>query len=201
MNKLLIVLLSVLAACSYGVLHDEITARVCLEYFTIAHPHLFPTSSPTLLALCWGIAATAGIGLALGAVLAVVAQAGETPPWPLSSVARSILLLLAVMGTIAASAGAIGYGLAARGFISLPASIAASLPATIHDRFMGVWWAHCASYLVGLVGAGVLCYHIWRARGRPPVISVFPRTRGACLRAAVLAAAVGCILWFRLTAR
>ena len=86
-------------------------------------------------------------------------------------------------------------------FISLPASLAASLPATIHDRFMGVWWAHCASYLVGLVGAGVLCFHIWKARGRPPVISVFPRTRGACLRAAVLAAAVGCILWFRLTAR
>jgi len=46
-----------------GIAHDEITVRVCAEYFTIAHPPLFPTASRTLLAACWGIAATVGLAL------------------------------------------------------------------------------------------------------------------------------------------
>ena len=80
MKKLQIVLLSVLAACSYGVIHDQITARLCIEYFTVAHPPLFHTGSTTLLALCWGVSATAGIGAALGVVLAMVSQSdGPTP--------------------------------------------------------------------------------------------------------------------------
>ena len=60
-----IILLSILSACLYGVVHDQITIRVCLEYFTVAHPPYFPTHSPTLLAICWGVAATAGIGAVL----------------------------------------------------------------------------------------------------------------------------------------
>lgn len=48
-----IVLLAVLAACGYGVIHDQITVRICLEYFTIGHPRIFTTESPTLLAFGW----------------------------------------------------------------------------------------------------------------------------------------------------
>ena len=82
MNKFKIVLISTLAAMAYGVLHDQITARICLEYFTVAHPPLFHTASPTRLAVYWGAAATAGIGLAFGAVLALVSQSPGLPPTP-----------------------------------------------------------------------------------------------------------------------
>ncbi|HEY2801261.1 MAG TPA: hypothetical protein VGI85_11740 [Chthoniobacterales bacterium] len=197
MKKVYIVLLSVLAACIYGIIHDQITARVCLEYFTITHPPLFPTASTTVLALCWGVAATAGIGFMLGVVLAIVSQSGESSPWPISSVMRSILLLLAVMGASAFIAGLVGYGLSAYGVISFPKSLAAAIPEERHDRFMAVWFAHGASYLTGLLGAGILCFWIWTARGRPSVLSVFPRTRAGWLRTALLAGIVGCILWFR----
>jgi hypothetical protein len=37
----------IFAAVLYGVLHDQITARVCLEYFTVFHPPVFATQSPT----------------------------------------------------------------------------------------------------------------------------------------------------------
>jgi hypothetical protein len=47
-------LLSIAAAILYGILHDQVTARVCLEYFTVFHPPVFDTTSPTLLALGWG---------------------------------------------------------------------------------------------------------------------------------------------------
>ena len=61
-----IVSLCVAATCLYGVIHDQITIRISPEYFTLAHPAFFPTSNRTLLALCWGIAATWWIGAAFG---------------------------------------------------------------------------------------------------------------------------------------
>ena len=60
-----IVLLCMAAAIAYGIVHDQITARLCVEYFTVAHPPLFHTTSPTILGICWGIAATFGVGAIL----------------------------------------------------------------------------------------------------------------------------------------
>ena len=47
-QRLQIVLLGTGAAVLYGVVHDQVTVRICLEYFTRAHPAIFPTSSPVL---------------------------------------------------------------------------------------------------------------------------------------------------------
>lgn len=201
MQKFSIVLLSVLAASAYGVMHEQITARICLKYFTVAHPLIFPTSSTTLLALCWGVAAAGGMGLVLGSLLAVISQSGGPPPWPIVRLFRSILLLLVVMSVAAVSTGLIGYILSGRGVIFLPRDLAAAIPVQEHDRFMAVWLAHCASYLVGLAGAGVLCFKVWAARGRPPVISLFPRNQSAIIRAIFLAPLVGCIFWCRFMTR
>jgi hypothetical protein len=192
-----VILLSILAACTYGVVHDQITVRLCIEYFTIAHPPLFHTTSPTLLALCWGVAATVGIGAMLGVVLALVSQSSGSAPWTVSRLGRSILVLLAVMAASSFSAGIVGYYLSHKEFISIPAGFAAKIPAHQHDRFMAVWFAHGASYLVGLVGGALLCFRIWQARGRPSVISFFPQTRAAAIRAAFIAAVAAYIVWIR----
>ena len=53
MRFITIVALAVLAGITYGILHDQVTAHVCVEYFTIGHPALIPTESPTLLAIAW----------------------------------------------------------------------------------------------------------------------------------------------------
>ncbi len=193
-------LLSTLAACAYGVVHDQITVRLCLEYFTVAHPPLFHTTSPTLLALCWGVAATAGIGAALGVVLALVSQSGGAVPYSVSRVGRSILVLLAIMGASAITAGVIGYQLSRRGLISLPARLAEAIPVQRHDRFMAVWFAHGASYVVGLAGGALVCFWIWQARGKPSVISFFPQTRAGAIRAGVIGVVVVYIVWVRFRA-
>ncbi len=196
-KKLQIVLLSTVAACIYGCIHDEITVRLCLEYFTVAHPPLFHTTTPTLLALCWGSRSHGrywgcarlcrGFGFASGGCTKVA----RFPPRPFH------LFLLAAMGASACFAGIVGYQLSLRGFISIPKDLALALPAFLHDRFMAVWFAHLASYLVGLGGGAFLCFSVWRARGRPSVISFFPNTRLALGRTALLAAATLYVIWMR----
>lgn len=58
MEAVKIVSFAVLVAILYGVLHDQITAHLAVEYFTVAHAPVFPTTSPFLLALGWGVIAT-----------------------------------------------------------------------------------------------------------------------------------------------
>src|SRR3954463_16695995 len=98
MQSAMIVLLSIAAAVAYGILHDQVTARVCVEYFTIGHPPVFPTESPTRLGIGWGIIATWWVGLLLGIPLAVAARAGRRPWRGVRSLVRPVLTLLLVMG-------------------------------------------------------------------------------------------------------
>jgi hypothetical protein len=58
MQSIKIILTCVVAAVLYGIVHDQVTARICVEYFLVFHPPIFPTQSPTLLALGWGVIAT-----------------------------------------------------------------------------------------------------------------------------------------------
>ena len=59
---------------------------------------------------------------------------------------------------------------------------------------------HGASYLVGVTGGSLLIFRIWRERGRPRVLTVFPMTRAAVVRAVILIAIAALIIWFRFTA-
>src|SRR2546428_5874010 len=97
MESLKSILLRILAAVVYGILHDQVTARVCVEYFTIGHAPIFGTDDPTLLGLGWGVLATWWMGLLLGVPLAVAARAGSRPKRSVGSLLRPIAWLLGVM--------------------------------------------------------------------------------------------------------
>ncbi len=201
MNRTKIILLCVLAACGYGVVHDQITVRVCVEYLSVAHPPLFPTRSPTLLALCWGVAATWFVGLAFGVVLAVMAHAGTPPPLAAALLRKSILTLLAVMGLSAFATGLAGYGLTRGGIIAVPEVVTGMIPPEKYARFIAVWCAHLTSYLVGLLGGALVCFRVWQARGRPATMALLPRGRTAVVRVSVLLAVGAVVAWLRFRAR
>jgi hypothetical protein len=162
-----IVILCVVSASAYGVIHDQVTARVCVEYFTIGHPQIFGTKDPTLLGIGWGIVATWWAGLLIGVPLAVAARAGNPPKRTAGSLVRPILVLLGVMAFCAASAGVVGYMLARDGSVFLVGRIALRVPPERHAAFIGDLWAHSASYLVGFVGGIVLIASVWRSRKAP----------------------------------
>jgi hypothetical protein len=153
------------AAIAYGVIHDQVTARVCVEYFTIGHPPLIPSESPTLLALAWGVVATWWVGLPLGILLAIAARTGRAPAFTVSQVRGSVLRLLLVMAACALCAGVVGYLLAGAELIALPDDLADRVPPEAHHRFLADLWAHSASYAVGAIGGLVVVYRTFRRRG------------------------------------
>lgn len=161
-----IVMTCVLAAVGYGIVHDQITARVCVEYFTVGHPPVFDTADPTLLGLGWGVIATWWVGLLLGVPLAVAARAGSRPKRSVKLLLRPIGCLLAVMAVSALLAGVAGWLLARFGAVFLVGPIARELPPDRHVPFLADMWAHSASYLVGLVGGIVVVVRVWTSRGR-----------------------------------
>ena len=154
------------ASILYGVAHDQVTARVCVEYFTVGHPPIFGTDNPTLLGLGWGIIATWWVGAILGVALAIAARAGNRPRRTVRSLVQPVIVLLAVTGAIALAAGLIGGAFAILGWVVLVPPLAAEVPSSKHTPFLADLWAHSASYLVGFVGGVVVCVRVWSSRKR-----------------------------------
>ncbi|MFT4252754.1 MAG: hypothetical protein QM608_09735 [Caulobacter sp.] len=166
-ESLKIVAFSVGAAIAYGLIHDQITAHICVEYFSIAHPPIFPTSSPFLLALGWGVIATWWTGLLLGLGLAVAARIGPGPRLGLAQVKKPIAWLMAVAAICAAVSGVLGAAYAANAPDMLLADWNTVIPEEKLIAFFAVGWAHAASYAAGtLGGAFLMLWAIWR-RFRP----------------------------------
>jgi hypothetical protein len=164
MHSAFIVLLGITAAIVYGIAHDQVTTRLCLEYFTVFHPPLFATTSPTLLALGWGVVATWWLGLTLGAALAVAARFGPRPPREVATLVRPVCLLLGATAGAACLAGLAGYTLTALNLIAADPLVVGVLLAERHALFMAAAWSHTASYLFAIVGGTALITDVWRSR-------------------------------------
>ena len=164
-----IILLCVVAAVLYGVVHDQITARICVEYFTIGHPPVFGTDDPTLLGLGWGVIATWWVGLILGVLLALSSRVGSWPKLVAKQLVRPLAVMLAVVAVLALIAGVVGHVAATRRWVWLLEPMASRVPADRHVAFLTDLWAHLASYIGGFLGGITLCAYVLvrRARARP----------------------------------
>ena len=171
MQAIAIITLCIAMAVAYGILHDQVTARVCVEYFTIGHPPMFGTESPTLLGLGWGIIATWWVGLSLGLGLAAAARIGSAPKLGLADLRRPIVTLMVVSAIAAFVAGLIGAALTATGIVWLTDEWAMVIPRSKHVAFLADAWAHGASYGVGLLGGlfliGLTVRRRMRVKDRP----------------------------------
>ena len=196
-QKTKIILLVVGAAAVYGVAHDEITARLCLEYFTLAHPPLFPTNSPTVLALCWGLAATLGVGLLFGLLLAEVSQSPELPPLPITKLFRPVALVLVVTGLLAAACRLLGIRSVATVGDRAGRAVGRLAPPTAARPIYGRLVYTQRSYLFGLSGAAWVVYRVWKERNQPRIFTLVPRRRSELVRVVLLVMLLGMIVWLR----
>ena len=160
-----IVLLGVGASVAYGILQDQVTAHLYVEYFTIGHVDYLNLGDPTLIAFEWGLIATWWAGLLLGLRVAVGARVGTRPRLGARDLLRPTLLAMAGVGVVAALAGLVGYLAARSGWVYLVEPLSSAVPRAKHVAFLTDLWAHDAAYLAGVLAAIALCIWTWRRRG------------------------------------
>lgn len=161
-----ILLLGVGAAVTYGMLQDQVTAHLCVEYFTIGHVDFFNLGDPTLIAFEWGLIATWWAGLLLGIPVALVARVGRRRPrLAARDLLRPTMILMACIGLVALIAGVIGYFVARAGGVYLLQPLASEVPQARQVAFLADLWAHTAAYAAGALGGVALCVWTWRRRG------------------------------------
>jgi hypothetical protein len=157
MRAVQIILMCIVAAILYGILHDQVTVGICLEYFTIGHPPLFDVSDPTMLALAWGIVATWWVGLILGVGLALAARAGRWPKRSARELIRPLALIMLLIGALSAMAAVMGHVAARMEWVYLLEPLASRMPEQQHTPFITALWAHLASYIAGFALGLFLC--------------------------------------------
>lgn len=172
MEFLKIIALCPVAVVAYGIAQDQVTIRVCLEYFTIGHPRLFSTESPTQLAIAWGVIATWWVGASLGTLAAIVSRVGSWPKRTAAQLARPLGKLLLVTSASAIFFGVLGYFVARAGGVILVEPFASEVPAK-HIPFLAALWSHLAAYVIGTLGSLVICVQTLRARWRTAAQSAF----------------------------
>ena len=165
-ESLKIIVLCIVAAIVYGILHDQVTARVCVEYFTIGHPPIFHTDDPTLLAFGWGVIATWWMGLILSIPAVLAARVGSWPKFGVTNLIRPVCVLLIVMAVASLLAGIAGYFMARAGVVQLDGWLASHIPEKKHIAFLADGAAHLAAYGVGFFGGMVLSIWILFRRRR-----------------------------------
>lgn len=170
-NALAIIILCTLSATAYGIIHDQITVRICLEYFTIFHPPIFGWQPETMLAILWGFTATWWVGAFLGILLASAACIGKAPMRRASSFIVPLLKLLLLMSVCAAIAGTTGYLLTETHTVPLDAIFANRLQPSMYSRFVADAYAHNTSYLVGIFGGCVIIVNTWKSRQKSELAS------------------------------
>jgi len=152
-----IVAFCVLASIVYGIVHDQITIRVCPAYLTVFHPHIVNSASLTVIALAWGVVATWWAGLISGVLIALSARTGREPRLALSDLWQPMFCLLGSMATAALVWGFFGHHVAVSTGGAYPYSPFTGMNSDEYPGLMTAWYAHTASYAVGFAGSLVLC--------------------------------------------
>ncbi|CAN5370485.1 hypothetical protein BH10CYA1_BH10CYA1_20030 [soil metagenome] len=162
MERVRIVALCIGAAVVYGIIHDEVTAHLCVEYFTVAHPHLFATQSAAVLGVAWGITGTWWIGLLLGTVLARVSTVDSgAPKLTAKSLAGRIGLIVIITTFSAIVSGIAVYYIATYSHLVLPDP---NVSPEKHNMFYAVWAAHLASYFAAISTSLLVVLNVWSIR-------------------------------------
>jgi hypothetical protein len=164
MESAKILLLCIAAAVVYGIAQDQVTARVCVEYFTVGHPPVFRITDPTALAFGWGVIASWWVGVLLGVPLALVSRLGSRPRVTARRLLKPVAVLLGCVGLVALLAGVVGFLSARAGWVGLPEPLAGRIPPEKHAAFLVDAFAHEAAYDAGFLGGVVLWAWTWASR-------------------------------------
>ena len=150
--------IGLLTTVTYGVINNQVTARICIEFFDL-FPLRIANDSPTAIATAYGIWSTWWLGVFFGGLMATVGRVGRLPKIAPATIARPVGLVLSGVATTAAVFGVAGYFLySSTPWNTLPQDIRAAIPPDKVWAFFVVNSAHSGAYVSGVAGALILCY-------------------------------------------
>jgi hypothetical protein len=152
-------LIGLVAIVGYAILQDEVSARLCPEYFTVLHRPIPGVTDPTLLGICWGFLGGWWGGALLGYAAGLCATLGPGPQLAPRELLKPIALLVC---SVAATTPLAGYSVwrhsEALGVMLDPA-MAEAVPLRRHRELLTVACYHFVAYTSSVVGGVVLC--VW----------------------------------------
>lgn len=158
--------LGMIAAVSYGALQDQVSARLCPEYFTVLHPPIPGLTDPTLLGVAWGFLGAWWCGAGLGYGVGLATTLGHRPPLSIRDLIRPVVLLLAAVGaTTALTAISVWQHVEMFG-VTLRPEITAFVPLERHHALLVVACYHFSAYGSSVLGSIVLFWWIAGERKR-----------------------------------
>lgn len=175
--------LAVGSVFAYGILNDQITARICLEYFTkgfhesmllgwtgpilstVRNMLLAYKGSATIVGIIWGVIATFSIAIIAGIVITFFSRLLKWPKLNVSDLKYPMMNAMGITGIGALAGGIVGYHKAAvHGVARMWAN------ANVASGNLVGWqvcaYAHSAAYLVGPIAIVGLCAWIVYRRYR-----------------------------------
>lgn len=163
-TDLRIIACCVVAMSAYGMAQDQISVRLCREYFTVGHPPIEGLHDPTLLGIAWGFLGGWWGGMLMGMSLGLTATLGKAPQLSVREVLPGVgWLLLAVAGGTLLAGGSAWYNAGVTD-LRLGGGFARAVPEGGHRAFLAVACAHLGTYVTAAVGSAVLCLHAARLR-------------------------------------
>ncbi len=161
-----IILLCMAAAMLFGVVHNQFSARISTEYFTLGHRKLINSTSPTLMGIAWGIHPNWWVGMSLGVLFSAAGRAGKWPRRNARSFIKPLLFLFLASAIGSATAGILGYHLANAGVLDLYEPLYSEVPPEAHAAYISALWMHTASYTVASMGGLITALFVFTGRVR-----------------------------------
>jgi hypothetical protein len=159
-------LMGLVALVGYAMLQDQVSARLCPEYFTVLHPPIPGLTDPTLLGISWGFLGGWWGGILLGYVAGLVATLGPRPPLAPRELVRPLGILVSVLAAVTALTGFTVWHHANLLGVSLDAGMTGLVPPERHCGLLTVACYHLAAYVTATVSGLVLCAWMWSQRRR-----------------------------------
>lgn len=155
-----------LAITGYAMLQDQVSARLCPEYFTVLHPPIPNLTDPTLLGISWGFIGGWWGGIVLGYVAGLVATLGPRPKLQPREIVRPLLVLVSALAVLTALSGFTVWHHANLLGVSLDAGMNGLVPPERHRAVLVVACYHFTAYATATLGGFVLCGWVWAERRR-----------------------------------
>jgi hypothetical protein len=160
---------------AFGMILDQISVRLCPEYFTALHSPIVGLTEPTLLGMAWGFLGS-WWGGALWGYLAGVIATSETqfPPFTVRNLIRPMLVTISFVAIVTTITGLTVWRHAEMFEIHFVGWLTTAVPVERQKNAFIVACYHFSAYISAIVGGMTMCVWLgWKRRQQP---NTYPRT-------------------------